>query len=101
MIPHMPGWLHRWIERHQNPISRGLHAFGIPMTVLAVVVAIVQLGQWRWDLWHRPAILLVGGYFLQWVGHRIEGNDMGEVILIKKWLNKPYVAISPKYADDT
>jgi hypothetical protein len=41
--------------------------------------------------------LLVAGYLLQWIGHRIEGNDMGELILVRRWLGRPYVAVSPKY----
>ena len=42
-------------------------------------------------------LLLVLGYALQWIGHRIEGNDMGEVVLIKKLFGRPYVAVSPRY----
>jgi hypothetical protein len=94
----MPGWLANWFERHQNPVSRGLHYVGIPLTLAACVVAGVQLYEWRWDLWWRPLGLLVVGYLLQWLGHILEGNDMGEVILVKKALGKPYVAVSPKYA---
>jgi hypothetical protein len=36
-------------------------------------------------------------YILQWIGPAVEGNDMGELILIKKLLGKPYVAVSPKH----
>ncbi len=72
---------------------------GIPLTIAAVVLALVQLSESRWDLWWRPVLLLVVGYLLQWIGHVIEGNDMGEIILIKKLLGRPYVAISPRYAD--
>ena len=74
-----------------------MHAVGVPMTVAAVVLAGVQLAQWRWDLWWRPAALFALGYLLQYVGHLIEGNDMGEVVLVKKWLGKPYVAVSPRF----
>jgi hypothetical protein len=90
-------WWRRYVERHRHPASRVLHAVGIPLTVAAVVLALVQLRDDRWDLWWRPVLLLVLGYFLQWVGHRIEGNDMGEVVLIKKLLGRPYVAVSPRY----
>ncbi|MGQ9651983.1 MAG: Mpo1-like protein [Phycisphaerae bacterium] len=94
----MPRWLHNWFERHQHPASLILHLLGIPLTIVAAILAVVQLCHWRWDLWWRPAILLVVGYLLQWIGHRIEGNDMGEFILVKKRLGRPYVAVSPKYA---
>ena len=41
--------------------------------------------------------LLVIGYALQYVGHRHEGNDMGEIVLLKRLLGRPYVAVSPRY----
>jgi hypothetical protein len=92
-----PAWLANWLSRHQHPLSRRLHYVGIPLTMAAVVLAGVQLWQWRWDLWWRPAVLLVLGYLLQYVGHRVEGNDLGEVILVKRLLGKPYCAIAPRY----
>jgi hypothetical protein len=93
-----PSWLRNWLERHQCPLSRRLHYVGIPLAVAAVAVALAQLWLWRWDLWWRPAVLLVVGYLLQYIGHRVEGNDMGEVILVKRLLGKPYQAVSPRYA---
>ena len=94
----LPGFalLARWLARHQHPASFWLHMVGIPMTIAAGGLAAVQLWYGLWGLWWRPAALLAGGYLLQWVGHRVEGNDMGEVILIKKRLGKPYVAVSPR-----
>jgi len=70
---------------------------GIPMAGAALILGAVQLYQWRWDLWWRPAALFVGGYLLQWIGHRVEGNDVGEIIIFKKWLGLPYTAISPRF----
>lgn len=92
-----PLWLQRWLERHQHPVSFWLHMIGIPMTIAAVALALVQLRWDLWELWWRPVVLLVAGYLFQWVGHAIEGNDMGEVILVKKLLGRPYVAVSPRY----
>ena len=92
-----PRWLSNWLERHQHPVSLVLHLIGIPLALAAATLAVVQLCQWRWDLWWRPMTLLVAGYLLQWIGHRIEGNDMGELILVRRWLGRPYVAVSPKY----
>src|SRR5262245_43996258 len=93
----MPRWLRNWLDRHQHPASLILHLIGIPLTILAIPLALLQLRDNRWDLWWRPVLLIVAGYLLQWLGHRIEGNDMGEIILIKRWLGKPYVAIAPQY----
>jgi len=39
----------------------------------------------------------VAGYFLQWLGHRAEGNDVGEWAGIKRLLGLPYVAIAPRW----
>lgn len=95
----IPGWLNNWLERHQHPVSFWLHVVGIPLTIAAVGLAGVQLSSWRWDLWWRPTLLLAVGYLLQWIGHMIEGNDMGEFILLKRALGKHYVAISPRFAN--
>lgn len=95
----MLNWLQNWFARHRHPGSLALHAVGIPLTIAALVLAGLQLAEWRWDLWWRPTLLLVLGYALQWVGHLLEGNDMGEIIVIKKLLGRPYVAIAPRYAE--
>lgn len=93
-------WFSNWQSRHQHPASVALHVVGIPLTIAAVALGVVQLNNWRWDLWWRPVGLLAGGYFLQWLGHRIEGNTMGEMILVRKLLGKPYTAVAPRYARD-
>ncbi len=93
----MPGWMSNWLERHRHPGNRALHAVGIPTLAAGLILAIVQLIQWRWDLWWRPVVLIVISYVIQWIGHRIEGNDLGEVALLKKLLGRPYVAVSPRY----
>ena len=42
---------------------------------------------------------LVLGYFLQWLGHFVEGNDVGEWAGIKRLLGLPYVGISPRWRE--
>lgn len=93
--------IENWMERHQHPVSFWLHMIGIPLAVGGLILGGVQLLQWRWDLWWRPTALIALGYLLQWIGHRIEGNDVGEIILVKKLLGMPYVAISPRYQNDS
>lgn len=85
-----------WRERHMHPVSFALHAVAIPMLVVAGVLVVLQLAEGAWALWWRPAVLVVASYLLQWIGHTVEGNDMGEVILIKKLLGRPYVAVVKK-----
>ena len=67
------------------------------MLPLVGFLVIVQLQHAAWSLWWRPVGLVVLSSALQWIGHRVEGNDMGELILAKMWIGKPYVAISPRY----
>ena len=61
---------------------------GIPMTIVGIGFAVA--GDWWWF-----AGLFVGGYALQFLGHAIEGNDAGELILVKKALGLPYIDIVP------
>jgi hypothetical protein len=82
-----------WFVRHQHPFNRGIHYLGIPLTLVAVVLFFVC----PWSEWYRSALAFVGGYLLQWIGHLIEGNDMGEWAGIKRCLGMPYVAISPRW----
>lgn len=82
--------LRNWRERHQHPFNFAIHLIGIP---LAIPVAFVLLFfDWRW-----AAAAFVLGYFLQWVGHRVEGNDLGEWAGIKRLLGLPYVGIAPRW----
>lgn len=97
-----PVWLRNWLERHQSRLSFWLHVVGIPLTLAGLLLALWQLymAQWdptHWEYWWRPAGLALAGYLLQYLGHLREGNDMGEIILIKRWLRRPYVAVSPRY----
>jgi len=93
----MPEWMKHWLARHQHPASQILHALGIPMLPVAIYVSITQLVDGAWSLWWRPVLLVVVSYILQGIGHYIEGNDMGELIVIKKMRGKSYIAISPRY----
>lgn len=66
-----------WAVRHVHPTNFILHLFGIPMAVAGVVY--LFLGAFL-----LGSILFVAGYLLQIIGHRIEGNEVGEWTLIKK-----------------
>lgn len=78
-----------YIERHQNGWNLLLHLVGVPLTFVVSVVFLVQ-HQWLW-----AGAAFIGGYVLQFLGHAIEGNDAGEVIVVKKMLGKPYVEFGP------
>jgi hypothetical protein len=81
-----------WLIRHQNPFNLAVHMVGIPVAVAGI--PLLFFAPW----WGVGALAV--GYFLQWIGHRVEGNDVGEWAGIKRLLGLPYVAISPRYDAD-
>lgn len=80
-----------WLERHQHQFNFAIHLLGIPLAISGVIL--LFLVDWYWG-----AALFVLGYLFQWCGHLVEGNDVGEWIVIKKALGLRTVAISPKYS---
>jgi uncharacterized membrane protein YGL010W len=98
-------WLRRrlqgWRLRHQLPFNFYIHLVGIPM---AVCGAVLLLGLWPawalalpWPAWYWGLCAFVLGYFLQWIGHRAEGNDVGEWAAIKRLFGMPYVGVAPRW----
>jgi hypothetical protein len=82
--------LSAWLLRHRHPFNLAIHVIGIPMAVTGVVLFFFVA--WYWAL---GAFVL--GYVLQYIGHKVEGNDVGEWAGIKKLLGLPYVGISPRW----
>ena len=80
-----------WLARHQNAFNFWIHMIGIPLAVLGVPLLFLAP-------WYYGVGAIVGGYVLQWLGHRVEGNDVGEFIPFKRLLGLPVVAIAPQYA---
>ena len=78
-----------YIERHRHPANQLLHLIGVPVTFGASIAFLVM------HCWLEAAGCFVGGYLLQFLGHALEGNDAGEVVLIKKLLRKPYREFGP------
>ncbi len=73
---------------------------GIPLTILAILAAIIGASLNQNLYYIIAAILLIIGYALQFIGHHIEGNDAGEIILIKKILGKEYIDIARQYKNN-
>jgi len=86
----MKQMLVNYLERHQHPGNLLLHIIGLPVTFVVPVILLIE-HQWMWAL-----VSFLVGYALQFLGHAIEGNDAGEMILVKKLLGKPYVAVVPR-----
>jgi len=85
--------LQGWRLRHQLPFNFAIHLIGIPLAVTGVVLLFFL--RWYWGVG-----ALVLGYLLQWIGHRAEGNDVGEWAAIKRLLGLPYVGIAPRWNPD-
>lgn len=83
-----------WLDRHRNPFNFWVHMLGIPLAFAGL--PLLFLAEWYWGVG-----AICGGYFLQWVGHRAEGNDVGEFIPVKKLLGLPYVAVAPQHHDQS
>ncbi|HUG89528.1 MAG TPA: DUF962 domain-containing protein [Planctomycetaceae bacterium] len=83
-------FLANYIERHRHPANQILHLVGLPVTFVVPVVCLIER-QWWW-----AAAAFVGGYVLQFIGHAVEGNDAGELILLKRLLGKPAVEFGPR-----
>ena len=79
-----------WLLRHQHPFNFGIHLLGIPVALLGLVL--FAFVPWYWAV---GAVVL--GYLFQWLGHRVEGNDVGEFIPVKRLLGRPVVAVAPRY----
>ncbi len=80
-------FLTNYAARHQHPANRLLHAVGLPVTFVLPVILLIE-GQAVW-----AGASFVAGYLLQFAGHAIEGNDAGEVILVKKLAGRPYIDV--------
>ncbi len=65
-----------YIGRHKHPVNACLHIVGVPAAFYGIFLLI--RGQFAWG-----AALTVAGYFLQYLGHKAQGNEVGEVTLIK------------------
>lgn len=82
--------LRNWRMRHRDPFNFWIHMIGIPLAVSGLVLLFLK--EWYWGV-----AAFVGGYGLQYLGHRVEGNDVGEWAGIKRLLGLPYVGISPRW----
>ncbi len=98
MAGRFPAWcpvmlsrfLTNYIQRHTHPLNQLLHLVGVPLTFVVTIVLINQGTAWWW-----PVVSFFGGYLLQFIGHAIEGNDAGEVVLVKKWLGRSFREFAP------
>ncbi len=70
-----------YIGRHKHPVNAVLHIVGVPAAFYGIFLLLT--GHLAMGL-----TLTVAGYFLQYLGHKAQGNEVGEVTLIKHLLKK-------------
>src|SRR5262249_45074049 len=83
--------LRNWRERHRHPFNFWVHLVGIPLAIAGVLLLVLR----PWSQWYWGVSAFVVGYLLQYLGHRVEGNDLGEWAAIKRMFGLPYVGIAP------
>lgn len=65
-------WMDRYNASHLHPVNRALHAVGIPMIFISVLLGLASIAIVALRL---PALLLfVLGWVLQFIGHLVEGK---------------------------
>ena len=83
-------FLTNYIQRHTHPLNRLLHLVGVPLTFVVTTVLVIRGEPWWWSVSSFAC-----GYALQFLGHAIEGNAPGEMVLVKKLLGRPYREFAP------
>jgi len=63
-------------QRHRHPTNAVLHLIGVPMAVAGLYELVAGHP-------FKAVMLLSFGYLLQYLGHRAQGNEVGEVTLVK------------------
>ncbi|MDD5680633.1 MAG: DUF962 domain-containing protein [Candidatus Omnitrophica bacterium] len=75
-------FINDFFSRHANIFDRFLHLIGISQVFFGLFQLIT--GCWQYGI-----LNLFLGYLWQWIGHTyIEKNEMGEVLLIKKIIER-------------
>lgn len=66
-----------YIGRHAHPVNAALHIVGVPAAFAGFFLFFSgkDVG--------RGAILIAVGYLMQFLGHQAQGNEVGEVTLMK------------------
>lgn len=70
-----------YCQRHSQPLNAALHIVGVPMAFYGLFKLII--GKFVLGL-----ALLFFGYLFQYLGHKSQGNEVGEVTLIKSLWRK-------------
>lgn len=75
-LSYLQAFLVDYCRRHAHPVNALLHIVGVPMAFIGLYFALT--GHFGEGLG-----FLVIGYALQYFGHKAQGNEVGEVTLIR------------------
>ncbi|MBP6747248.1 DUF962 domain-containing protein [bacterium] len=79
-----------YMRRHRHPVNAALHIVGVPAAFYGFWLILKSFLGSRSQSSTLTSNLGLGlvcvffGYLLQYLGHRSQGNEVGEIILIKK-----------------
>jgi hypothetical protein len=97
ICPPQPRWslIDDWMERHRNPTSFVLHMFGIPPTILGVLLIPVYVMLLSIPIFLLALAMFVGGYLVQFLGHVVDWTEPGEIAYLRHKFGSSYVKIHP------
>jgi uncharacterized membrane protein YGL010W len=97
ICPPMPPWslIEDWMARHRDPTSFVLHMFGIPPTILGILLIPIYLTLASIPIFLLALALFVGGYLIQFTGHLFDGTEPGEIAYLRAKLGWSYAKMTP------
>jgi hypothetical protein len=84
-----------WMARHRDPTSFVLHMFGIPPTILGVLLIPVYVMLVSIPIFLFALALFVGGYLIQFLGHMVDWTEPGEIAYLRRKFGWSYAKIAP------
>jgi Protein of unknown function (DUF962) len=84
-----------WIDRHRDPMSFVLHMFGIPPTILGVLLIPVYVMLISIPIFLLALTMFVGGYAIQFLGHLLDGSEPGEIMYLRRKMGWSYAKMAP------
>ena len=75
-------FLEDYCIRHKHPVNAALHVVGVPAAFAGFYYLFTGKSK------SKGGLLIFLGYLLQYLGHKAQGNEVGEVTLIKSIYRK-------------
>jgi uncharacterized membrane protein YGL010W len=88
-----------WSARHRSRFNFWIHMIGIPLA-FGGLLAVPASFFFSFIPWYSGVAAFVLGYVLQYWGHQVEGNDVGEWAAIKHLLGMRYNTIAKRWSSE-